>query len=391
MPLAFLAASKESVLTSTPFISFRSGGMSFWRRCCCRRREFAARTVFVGRESSQQKFPANVIRNQKYSVFSFIPLVLYNQFKFFLNMFFLVMACSQFVPQLRVGYLYTYWGPLGFVLGVTMVREAIDDFRRFQRDRELNSTRYVKLTQRGRVSVASAEITVGDVVYVEKGSRVPADMVLLRTTEHSGSCFVRTDQLDGETDWKLRLAVPMTQKLADDDTLLSLDASVYAEKPQKDIYSFIGKVTDHAPAASASVEEEPLSIDNTLWANTVVASGTALGLVVYSGPECRAIMNNSAPRSKVGLIDEELNQLTKVRKRDDTGNLRLTRIFSLQLLFVATVGLSLIMMCLKGFDGPWYFYLFRFILLFSYLVPISLRMNLDMGKIFYSWSIQRDK
>ena len=46
---------------------------------------------------------------------------------------------------------------------------------------------------------------------------------------------------------------------------------------------------------------------------------------------------------------------------------------------------------LKGFDGPWYFYMFRFLLLFSYLIPISLRVNLDMGKIFYSWSIQKDK
>ncbi len=61
-------------------------------------------------------------------------------------------------------------------------------------------------------------------------------MVLLRTTEHSGSCFVRTDQLDGETDWKLKLAVPMTQKLDSDEELLSLDVSVYAERPQKDIH-----------------------------------------------------------------------------------------------------------------------------------------------------------
>ena len=42
---------------------------------------------------------------------------------------------------------------------------------------------------------------------------MPADMVLMQTTEHTGSCFVRTDQLDGETDWKLRLAVPATQNL----------------------------------------------------------------------------------------------------------------------------------------------------------------------------------
>ena len=58
---------------------------------------------------------------------------------------------------------------------------------------------------------------------------------------------------------------------------------------------------------------------------------------------------------------------------------------------MATIGLSAVMVCLKGFNGPWYLYFFRFVLLFSYLIPISLRVNLDMGKIFYSWSIQRDK
>jgi phospholipid-translocating ATPase len=48
-----------------------------WWRCCCRRKEFSARTVWIGREASglQQKFPANVIRNQKYSVLTFVPLV----------------------------------------------------------------------------------------------------------------------------------------------------------------------------------------------------------------------------------------------------------------------------------------------------------------------------
>ena len=74
----------------------------------------------------------------------------------------------------------------------------------------------------------------------------------------------------------------------------------------------------------------------------------------------------------MGLIDWELNGLTKA-------------------LFLATVVLSVILVCLKGFDGPWYIYIFRFILLFSYLVPISLRVNLDMGKIFYSYAIGRDK
>jgi len=51
---------------------------------------------------------------------------------------------------------------------------------------------------------------------------VPADMVLIRTSERAGTCFIRTDQLDGETDWKLRLAVPSTQRLMSDMVLTVL-------------------------------------------------------------------------------------------------------------------------------------------------------------------------
>lgn len=58
--------------------------------------------------------------------------------------------------------------------------------------------------------------------------------------------------------------------------------------------------------------EESLGVDNTLWANTAVASGSALGVVVYTGQETRSLMNHSAIRSKVGLLDKEINQLTKV-------------------------------------------------------------------------------
>lgn len=170
----------------------------------------------------------------------------------------------------------------------------------------------------------------------------------------------------GETDWKLRLAVPATQKLASDSELFHIGASIYIEKPQKDIHSFIGTF-----AKQIGSEEESLDVENTLWANTVVAAGTATGIVVYTGCETRSVMNNSQPRSKVGLLDMEINGLTKV-------------------LFCAVIGLSLAMMCLKGFNGPWYRYMFRFVLLFSYIIPISLRVNLDMGKAFYSYQIQND-
>jgi phospholipid-translocating ATPase len=57
--------------------------------------------------------------------------------------------------------------------------------------------------------------------------KVPADCVLFQTTEVTGTCFIRTDQLDGETDWKLRIAVPYTQKIPNDEALMSHCGSIY--------------------------------------------------------------------------------------------------------------------------------------------------------------------
>ncbi|XP_070387074.1 probable phospholipid-transporting ATPase IIB isoform X3 [Dermacentor albipictus] len=334
---------------------------------CCGAREYQPRTVFLGRPPSE-KFPPNKICNQKYNIFTFFPLVLFNQFKFFLNLYFLVVCLSQFIPDIRIGYLYTYWGPLGFVLTVTLIRECIDDCRRYARDREVNSQKFQKLTANGVTYIPSSDIRVSDLIIIEKNQRVPADMVLLRTTEKNGSCFIRTDQLDGETDWKLRVAVDTTQRLLSMEELLEIDACVYAEEPKKDIHSFVGKFTRH----DGDGAEDALNIENTLWANTVVASGTAIGIVIYTGRETRSVMNNSEARSKVGLLDLEINQLTKV-------------------CVAAVVGLALVMILVKGFDGPWYRYFLRFVLLFSYIVPISLRVTLDMGKMVYSWMIQQDK
>lgn len=56
--------------------------------------------------------------------------------------------------------------------------------------------------------------------------------------------------------------------------------------------------------------EESLSIENTLWANTVVASGTAVGLVVYTGCESRSVMNTSQPKSKVRYYAQNYNCLS---------------------------------------------------------------------------------
>lgn len=45
----------------------------------------------------------NIVKNQKYNIFTFVPVVLFNQFKFFFNFFYLMIALSQFIPALKVG------------------------------------------------------------------------------------------------------------------------------------------------------------------------------------------------------------------------------------------------------------------------------------------------
>ena len=137
-----------------------------------------------------------------------------------------------------VGFIVTYIAPLAFVLFVTMGKEAYDDYKRHLRDKEANSAKYLILEPSGADaapfdggphtrSVPSSSIRVGDLILLEKNQRVPADLVLLRTSDSSGTCFIRTDQLDGETDWKLRAAVPTCQKLHSDTDLLTLDAEIY--------------------------------------------------------------------------------------------------------------------------------------------------------------------
>lgn len=54
-------------------------------------------------------------------------------------MMFLLITLSQFVPVLKVGFLFSYVAPLAFVLTLTLLKEAYDDFQRFKRDKEANS------------------------------------------------------------------------------------------------------------------------------------------------------------------------------------------------------------------------------------------------------------
>lgn len=95
-------------------------------------------------------------------------------------------------------------------------------------------------------------------------------------------------------------------------------------------------------------------------------------MVVYTGRETRAQMNSKLPLTKVGKLELEINRLSKF-------------------LFVFMTSLSVGIVGLGGFEGDWPIQIFRFILLLSAIIPISMRVNLDLGKVFYSLGIYQDK
>jgi phospholipid-translocating ATPase len=419
------------------------------------------RIISVG-QRQPTRFPPNAISNAKYTPLSFVPRTLYNEFKFFLNMYFLLVALSQIIPALRIGYLTTYIAPLAFVLAVTLGKEAMDDIGRRRRDAEANAEPYTVLQfedpsaagaskrrgkrQKGRGGVQNGsavleqedgqlggtkvsfrellrpakDIKVGDILKLDKNQRVPADVVILKSisndqtviedsqpeiepleslietegnahfstpavedpaseSETSGEAFIRTDQLDGETDWKLRLPSPLSQTL---EIVELTKLRVTASKPDKKVNEFVGTLelaegdTIHDVGGEAN-RTAPLSIDNTAWANTVLASSsTVYAVVVYTGSETRQAMSTSASRSKVGLLELEINSLTKI-------------------LCALTLSLSIILVMIGRIEHQearkWYISVMRFLILFSTVVPISLRVNLDMGKTVYAWFIEHDR
>ena len=100
------------------------------------------RGVFLDKDSNTKSYSNNAINNCKYTWYSFAPVVLFNQFKYFFNLFFLLIALSQIIPALRVGFLIAFVAPLVFVLAVTMIKEYYDDRSRYLKDQEINGTLY---------------------------------------------------------------------------------------------------------------------------------------------------------------------------------------------------------------------------------------------------------
>ena len=53
------------------------------------------------------------------------------------------------------------------------------------------------MRKNGLERIKSKDLLVGDIVKLEGGDRVPADLVVLHSDNEQGTLFLKTDQLDG--------------------------------------------------------------------------------------------------------------------------------------------------------------------------------------------------
>jgi phospholipid-translocating ATPase len=339
------------------------------------------RLVLFRNSENNVTYWSNKEENHKYNALLFFPIVLFNQFRQFGNFFYLILSISQFIPQFKVGFLFTYISPLGMVVFFSMAKELYDDIKRRVQDKKTNSTLITTLQmnpndwQVKKVKKKACDLQIGDIIELDKDNRVPADIIVLKTfneSEDDNQSFIRTDQLDGETDWKLRKAPAITQTKSEKD-LVYMNGYIQYEPPSKLIYNFEGVLK--CQNDQGIICSEALNLENTMWASTVVASLKVIGIIIYTGKESRAQMNSSTPKYKIGILDQELNKANVY-------------------LFFIMFGLSLIITLLKGafsFSMSLLYIFIKFIILFCAIIPIALRVNLDVSKSWLSYSISKDE
>ncbi|EFO61672.1 Phospholipid-transporting ATPase IIB, putative [Giardia lamblia P15] len=312
--------------------------------------------------------PTNKVKTRKYNWVLFPFIAVFKQFRLFFNQFFLVLTFLQLYRPLQVGLAFTYYLPLCFIVLVSVGRELYDELNRARRDKLVNSGKYNVIGPHGLISIKSEDIKVGNIVLLEPNQRIPADIVVLQAVGH---LYVKTINLDGETDLKVKMpllgTVDSPETLAAPDLLSAALDSIYVTyaKPSDNLYYFSGALLN----AQTDAVIGPITASNAIWMNCSLARGYATGLVVYTGKSTRIMQNLGRRRIKQGSLDVELNMFVK-------------GMFIFCLLLSALVTLATTTRSVIVF--------IRWIIILSSIIPLAMQVSYDFGKLVMAGSIKRD-
>lgn len=344
-------------------------------------------------ERTGRPYISNIIRSCKYTPWNFVPKQLWAQFGKLANFYFLCVSILQMIPGLSTTGTYTTIIPLLIFVSISMAKEGYDDLRRFRLDKEENErlahvldANFLRdgLLTKDESNTISRDsgawrkeawhnIKVGDVLLLERDDAIPADVVLIYSSGMEHAAHVETKSLDGETNLKLKKPLSVLQSRARTAAAaVNMDAEFVVEDPNLDLYRFEGRVT-------IAGQTLPLGLGEVLYRGSVLRNTpSALGVVVYSGEECKIRMNaNKNPRVKAPALQGKVN--------------RVVAIVAGLVFFLATVETFCYQIWrnqranrlwyLRRAQVPFGQILTSFIIMFNTMLPLSLYVSLEIVKV----------
>ncbi|KAM6034857.1 phospholipid-transporting ATPase IC-like isoform 1-T6 [Theristicus caerulescens] len=344
------------------------------------------RTIFLCFKKS--KYAGNAIKTYKYNPITFLPLNLYEQFKRAANFYFLVLLILQSIPQITTLSWYTTLVPLLVVLGITAVKDLVDDIARHRMDNEVNN-RKCEVIRDGRFKNTKwKDIKVGDIIRLRKNTFVPADILLLSSSEPNSLCYVETAELDGETNLKFKMALEVTHRyLQEESAMADFNGLIECEEPNNRLDKFAG--TLFWRNMSYSLDADKILLRGCKIRNTDFCHG----VVIFAGADTKIMKNSGKTRFKRTKIDSLMNYMVYT-------------IFIVLILLSAGLAIGHTYWEQQIGNSSWYLYdgqdfsppyrgflnFWGYIIVLNTMVPISLYVSVEVIRLgqsyFINWDLQ---
>uniref|UniRef100_A0A3Q3SH22 Phospholipid-transporting ATPase n=1 Tax=Mastacembelus armatus TaxID=205130 RepID=A0A3Q3SH22_9TELE len=334
-------------------------------------------------EDISKNYKGNAIRTTKYSILTFIPMNLFQQFHRAANLYFLFLALLNWVPVVEAFQKEITMLPLLVVLTVTAIKDALEDYRRYLFDKKVNNNE-VRVKQKAYTVQCWKDVRVGDFIHLSCNEIIPADMLLLYSSDPRGICYIETANLDGETNLKQRQVVSDFSLQGLEIHPDSFNSRIECENPNNDLSNFKGYI-EHSSGVRVGLHNSNLLLRSCTIRNTE----TVVGIVVYAGHESKAMMNNSGPRYKRSKLEKRLNT-----------DILWCVVLLIVMCLTAAIGHSL---WLKNLKDPIFqvdvetspalagFYVFwTMIIVLQVLIPISLYVSIEIVKLGQIYFIHND-
>ncbi|KAG4091983.1 phospholipid-translocating P-type ATPase [Neocallimastix lanati (nom. inval.)] len=345
---------------------------------------------------------SNYIRTTKYTIWSFLPLNLLSQFRRLYNIYFLFGAFSTLTKYSALNP-FTQIFPLLLVLSVTALKDGYEDYKRYLSDKETNNIKY-SIFRNGYVDlIPSKDINCGDVVILQKGDKIPADLLLIGSSSEEGTCYIETSDLDGETNLKRRTALSQFSGIRSLDELLRVKCIIHCEQPNDNLASFDGSISIQISKKTNKIEEKegvPFNMENMLLRGSILRNTDCIyGMVIYSGQNTKVYQNLKKSGMKFSKMEKKLNIFILYVFVFNIAILALTVIMNFKITkkegdsyhLDKPDGNPYLEKPNKNYPAIIISSILSYYALYTYVIPISLFVSLEVVRFLQAFFMEKDK